>query len=187
MIDAVKTAAAAFFGVRRQSKHEQDTAGIRPVHIAATAIVLVVLPVFRGTYEDQLRWRVHGLWDTARRSHEAAQALNERVVEGQNVLITSMYYNGDTIRVPCPIFVHYLKDMPVLVRHYADVRADNFVDTVRANRIDWAMISPEPGPAADALIQVLRDRHGLVPHVCAGALIYRTTTLRESPGAATSP
>ena len=45
MIDAVKTVAAAFFGVRRQSRHEQDTARIRPVHIAATAIVLVALVI----------------------------------------------------------------------------------------------------------------------------------------------
>ena len=47
MIDAVKTVVAAFFGVRRQAMHEQDTARIRPVHIAATAIVLVAL--FIGT------------------------------------------------------------------------------------------------------------------------------------------
>ena len=40
--NAVKTVAAAFFGVRRQSRHEQDTAGIRPVHIAVGVIVVLV-------------------------------------------------------------------------------------------------------------------------------------------------
>lgn len=56
MIEAVKTVAAAFFGVRRQSRHEQDTAGIRPVHIAVTAIVLVAL--FIGTLLTIVRFVV---------------------------------------------------------------------------------------------------------------------------------
>ena len=56
MIDAVKTIAAAFFGVRRHSNHERDTAGIRPVHVAVTAIVLVAL--FIGTLLTIVRFVV---------------------------------------------------------------------------------------------------------------------------------
>ncbi len=56
MIDAIKTVAAAFFGVRRQSRHEQDTARIRPIHIAATAVVLVAL--FIGTLLTIVRFVV---------------------------------------------------------------------------------------------------------------------------------
>ena len=56
MIDAVKTVAAAFFGVRRKSRHDEDTAGIRPVHIAVTAIVLVAL--FIGTLLTIVRFVV---------------------------------------------------------------------------------------------------------------------------------
>jgi hypothetical protein len=56
VIDAVKTVVAAFFGVRRHSSHERDTAQIRPVHIAVTAIVLVAL--FIGTLLTIVRFVV---------------------------------------------------------------------------------------------------------------------------------
>lgn len=56
MIDAFKTVAAAFFGVRRHSNHERDTVGIRPVHVAVTAIVLVAL--FIGTLLTIVRFVV---------------------------------------------------------------------------------------------------------------------------------
>lgn len=56
MIEAVKTVAAAFFGVRRHSSHQRDTAAIRPVHVVASAILLVAL--FIGTLLTIVRFVV---------------------------------------------------------------------------------------------------------------------------------
>lgn len=56
MIDAIKTVAAAFFGVRRHTSHERDTASIRPVHVVASAVLLVLL--FIGTLLTIVRFVV---------------------------------------------------------------------------------------------------------------------------------
>lgn len=156
--------------------------------LAVGAAALIAFPVFRHDYDKHMQAREFGMWDASYTSREAAEALNIRVREGENVLVSTMYYYGESIQSPCPIFVIYLKDMPVLVRPFGYLTASNMVDTVRGYDIDWAMLSPRPGEQADALIQQLYRDHGLRPKPFRGVLIYRTSSLRTAkPAAAAAP
>jgi len=45
-MEAVKTVLSAFLGIRRRADHDRETVQIKPVHLALTAVALVVVFIF---------------------------------------------------------------------------------------------------------------------------------------------
>jgi hypothetical protein len=131
------------------------------------------------SFEGYMREQESRMWWSAAASREVAQTLNRVVGEDERVLITPMFYNG-AIPYPCPIFVVYLKDVPVLVRPNT-LDAGQLVEIVRANRLHWAMVSAPPDTAAHDLVLPLARTHGLRPIALRGALLFRTSALWEKP------
>ena len=93
------------------------------------------------------------------------------------MLITPFWFWGDDpIPSPCPIFAHYLNDMPVLLQSF-HMTPDAFVATVRTNRIAWALLSPPPGTGETTLLGPLVRKYGLTPRNVTGAVIFKTEDL----------
>jgi 4-amino-4-deoxy-L-arabinose transferase-like glycosyltransferase len=155
------------------------TEPLAPALAAVAAAAITALPVFLSDYEQQMYAREPGMWDAAYSSRQAAVAMNERVQPGESALITPMHYYEGLYKEPCPIFVIYLKDMPVVVRPF-DLTASDVVHAVRDYRLRWAMVSPEPGRAERELIGPLMRDFALNPVVLHKALIYDTRSLLDA-------
>jgi hypothetical protein len=113
-------------------------------------------------------------------SRQAADTLNGLVQPGQRVLITPFWYWGDDpILTPCPIFSYYLNDMPVLLQSF-HLTPDKFVETVRRNRIHWALLAPPPVSGEAALLNPLITTYGLKPRVLSGCVVFQTDGLWEA-------
>lgn len=143
-------------------------------------VVLVVATIglrWKRDYEDELRRREWGLWWGSFASRATAQRLNELVKDEERVLITPMFYWTISKKIPCVVFVYYLRSgIPVVVRDY-EITADEFVAVAREFKLHWAMVSPEPGTGEKVLIRPLIYRYGLKPLWNYGACIFQTDIL----------
>ncbi|MFH0908094.1 MAG: hypothetical protein V1929_04970 [bacterium] len=148
-----------------------------PTAATVASAVLLAMPVAGRAYDSVMLEHEAGMWAASAMSREAAESMNRMVKEGQRALVTPMHYYENHFQWPCPIFVIYLKDMPVVVRPN-NLTAQQFVETVRTYDVDWAMVSPTPDCAATNLAQTLARVHGLKPLILRGACIYHTTSLR---------
>ena len=150
-------------------------------------IILVVATLalrWGRDYEDELRKREWGLWWGSFTSRATAQRLNELVKGEERVLITPMFYWSISKKIPCVVFVYYLRPgIPVVVRNY-DLTSDEFVNVVREFKLHWAMVSPEPGQGEKVLIHPLIEKYRLTPRWNRGACIFRTDTLWTDPAGA---
>lgn len=135
----------------------------------------------RTTYEDLLRAQDPGWAWGARASRQAAQTLNALAGAGQRALITPAYYWHDQNLLPDAVFVYYLEDIPVVVRPFT-ITPDELVETVRKYRLDWAVVSPEPGEGERRLAVPLFQKFGLRPIVLEGAYLFKTTSLYSERG-----
>ena len=147
----------------------------------ATAVALaVVIPsvahVWGLDYEKMLYAQDGGIWWGAHASRQAAERMNGVVRSGQKVLITPMSYWQYRDKEPCPIFIYYLKDMPLLVRP-TGLSASELVDAVKKYQLDWAMVSPEGATGAAVLLRPLVRDYGLSPLFLPGACILKTDSI----------
>jgi hypothetical protein len=150
---------------------------------AITIAVVLATGIFAGTrhYEPLLREIAESQWRGAAFSRESAAALNRLAADGDRALITSFYYwKGVPTGHPDPIFACYLtKKIDVLVRNherpYEEVMAD-----IKQYRLDWALLSPEPGPGASDLFGKIQAELGLEPHKLSGAWLYNTKSVYRS-------
>jgi hypothetical protein len=149
----------------------------------AAILAALVFTAWRRDYDvEQERLGFGQRWGSTA-SRQAAATLNDLVSPGQRVLITPFWYWGDDpIPTPCPIFSYYLKDMPVLLKSF-HMTPDEFVDTVRSNRIHWALLSPPPVTGEAGLLNPLIHTHGLQPRVLSGCVVFRTDGLWETASA----
>lgn len=145
--------------------------------VAAVIGILLALTAWQQNYADeQERLGFGQRWGSAA-SRQAAETLNRLAGHGQRVLITPFWYWGDDpILTPCPIFSYYLNGMPVLLKSF-HMTPDEFVGTVRSNRIHWAMLSPPPGIGESGLLNPLISAHGLKPHALSGCVVFQTESL----------
>lgn len=131
-------------------------------------------------FEAELRAREWGLWWGSRTSRATAEKLNQLVEDDERVLITPMFYWTIAKKIPCVVFVCYLRPgIPVVVRDY-NITAQEFVDTVREYRLHWAMVSPDPRDGTERLLIPLIRDYGLQPLWNRGACIFRTARLWEN-------
>ena len=128
-------------------------------------------------YEEAMKQQFYGWWWGASSSRLAAERINLFVRDGEKVLITPMYYSANPSKPrPCQIFTYYLKDAPVIVMRF-DTPFDALVNTIRKNKIDWMMISPQPEVGENEVIKPLKLRYGLNPLRLPGAYIFKTDSI----------
>lgn len=149
------------------------------VPVAAIGLALAVFFVAQAwgrDYEQSMREQDEPIWWGCTASRQAAVELRSCMTEGQKALITPMHYWDARDVDPCPIFVYYLGDLPVLVRPYG-LTADELVDAVKTYRLDWAMVSPMPGDGEKKLIEPLAKKYKIEPAVLKGAFILKTDSI----------
>lgn len=132
------------------------------------------------SYEDRMFRMEPGMSWAATCSREAAMKLNALVKPGERVIVTPMHYYPAAVQVPCPIFVHYLKEMEVVVKPNT-ISQSELVDAVMEYETDWAMVSPPPLGASERLLTPLARHHGLPHWILKGAVIFKTTNLYITP------
>ena len=139
-----------------------------------------VVPVARRDYDATLEEVDAGQLRGARFSYEAAQAMNARVNDNDRILLTSFYYwQGVPPTHACPVFAYYfIRNPEVLMRSHLASFADLHADIVRYG-IDWALLSPPPGPHAQAVFRGFTQDLGLPPHPLGATAIFHTTPLKE--------
>lgn len=150
------------------------------VAIALAVASYSVAGVLGRDYERTLYAQDGGIWWGAQASRQAAMMVNGVARAGQKVLITPMSYWQYRDKEPCPIFVYYLNDIPVLVRPY-NLSAQDLVDAVREYHLDWAMVSPEGVAGLRALLQPLVRDYGVSPMFLQGACIFKTDSIYKNP------
>lgn len=148
--------------------------------LGLAAVLYSVSGVWGRDYERTLFEQDGGIWWGAEASHEAAVMVKGLAKEDQRVLITPMSFWEFRDKEPCPIFVYYLGDVPVLVRPF-NLSAQEFVDAVKKYQIDWAMVSPEGPAAAQALLEPLKRDYGLRPVYLRGACVLKTDSIYKKP------
>ena len=151
--------------------------------ITASVALAVVIPsvahVWGLDYEKTLYAQDGGIWWGAHASRQAAEMMNRVVESGQKVLITPMSYWQYRDKEPCPIFIYYLKDMPLLVRP-TSLSASELVDVVKKHQLDWAMVSPEGTVEGAVLLRPLVRNYGLSPLFLQGACILKTDSIYKN-------
>lgn len=146
--------------------------------ISVCVILIAMQRVYGRDYEQVLRDVDAGQWRGAHYSREAAEAMNQLVQNGERVLITSFHYwRGLSPGHPCAVFVYYFtRDTETLIRSH-EMSFTNLLNDILEYRIDWALLSPEPGEAEKEVFGGFIADQGLKPYRFTKALLFRTTEL----------
>ena len=157
----------------------------RYAFIAAVAVFSVVVAA-RRTHEAEQQALGCDFWDASHTSFSIAQKLNSLATNDQSVLFTTFHFLGDGFdKMPCPVFEYYLRrDVGrSFVRH--TLTADQCVQCVLTNHIDWVVLSPNPKPGLRDLLLPLKNKYGLTPVKLPCAWIFNTTALYTNSMAST--
>lgn len=149
----------------------------------ALAIILLSLAfVYGRDYETVLRKVDAGQWYGASCSREAAETLNRLVRDDERVLLTSFHYwKGINPGDPCAVFSYYYERKGgVLVRSH-EARFGELLKEIKSYKLDWALLSPEPGKAEFDLFGGFMTTLKLHPCKLRKAYIFRTQELYASP------
>jgi len=160
--------------------------GLRPTApVIATLVVLCTVLGVRGRDYDEVFQRVDaGQWRGSSHSHKVAQLANRLVQDEERVLITSFHYWKNLPPAhPCAVFTYYFsRDAQVLVRSH-ETGFEGLCDDIREYRLDWAVLSPEPGEAEREILDGFAGRLGLVPYPLPKAVVFNTSGLYAAPSA----
>jgi len=146
-----------------------------PALVSVCVVVLALVFSVRRDYESALRATSEDQWRGASYSREAAVAMNELCRDGERALLTSFHYwKGVPPGHPCPVFAYYfVRNVEVLIRPHTRSFADLAQD-VREYRLDWALLSPEPGPAEYEVFGGFEKQLKLTPRPLPQARLYQT-------------
>jgi hypothetical protein len=115
--------------------------------------------------------------------------MNACVQPNERILLTSFHYwRGLPPGHACPIFAYYfVKDAEILLRPHTS-SFDSLRRDIILYRLDWALLSPEPGPheveVFDGFIHTLKLR----PYRLDRAFLFRTSDVyRRQPSSTPSP
>jgi len=150
--------------------------------VATVAVLFLAWPVARRNYEDVLRRMDRGPGWGASASKEAAELVDRMADDGDRVLVTSFHYwKGLSPGHPCAVFAYYLqKDVGIVMRSH-ERPFEKLADDVRRHRIDWALLSPEPGKMAAEVLGGFSTGQGAERHDTKGAVLFRTGIDRGGP------
>jgi len=159
---------------------------------AALIVIAALLNAYRSDYETTLKATAPGQWRGAHYSRDIACKMNSLAKDDERILLTSFHYwKGLGPAHPCPLFACYFtRKSEVLLRHY-DRSFPELLGDIRKYRLDWALLSPEPGRAEREIINGFSGKYGLTPCMMEKAMIFRTTPLymekELNPGGNTNP
>ena len=141
--------------------------------LAVAVVAVALLGIRQRDYESVFREMDMGQWSGAAQSREIAQAINRLTRDGDRVLITSFHYwKGLDPLAPCAVFTVYLdRKIEVLLRPHQS-RFQDLLNAIRAYRIQWAVLSPEPGEEEKELFPGFIRDLGLRPVRLPGAFIF---------------
>jgi hypothetical protein len=119
----------------------------------------------------------------ARHSRAAAELLNRHVSGEDPALVTSFYHwYGIPNDFPCAVFACYLRPGIPILQCSREIPADAVVELVKQYRLKWALVSPLPGKARDALLSGLAQQ-GLRPVASTRtAWLFDTRSLLSAEG-----
>jgi 4-amino-4-deoxy-L-arabinose transferase-like glycosyltransferase len=156
-----------------------------PVVATAVGMVIVVIsfmPVTFCRYDAMLRTVDASQWRGATYSRQAALRMNRLVKDGDRILLTSFHYwKGLGPGEPCAVFTYYFtRKTEVLIRPH-QATFDQLLGDIRKYRLDWALLSPEPGVEERELFGGFMGKLGLTPCRLPQARIFKTSALYEQP------
>ncbi|MDD5522881.1 MAG: glycosyltransferase family 39 protein [Kiritimatiellae bacterium] len=154
--------------------------GILHVFILVIVIITFVMSACRQDYECMLQQIDAGQWRGAFYSREAARQMNQLVQPGERVLITSFHYwKGLGIGHACPVFAYYFSNnIEVLLRPHERLFPELEKD-IRKYRIDWALLSPEPGRMEQEIYSGFAGKYKLMPRIQEKFMIFKTTSIYQ--------
>jgi len=120
-----------------------------PAFAAAFAVSASLVPAAIAAldYEAFLMRLAPGQWLGAMLSRANARAVSALVADDDRFLITSFHYwKGLTPAAPCPVFTYYMTRRPLVLIEDNDAPFERLAAKAAAYQIDWALLSPEPGP-----------------------------------------
>jgi|GEM_PF-2368648 len=150
--------------------------------IAVTAAAAIVIATVHNTcridYETTLKATAPDQWRGAHYSREIAEKMNSLTRDNERILLTSFHYwIGLGPAHACPVFTYYFtRKTEVLLRHYNRTFPE-LLDDIRKYRLDWVLLSPEPGQAERDIIDGFEGQCRLKPVMMEQAMIFRTATL----------
>lgn len=138
--------------------------------LSFAALAVLAAALVRFDYARFMQRQDLGMWRGSNASRSAAAVLARLAVPGQRILVTPMWYWTEEQAATCPIFLCYLDS---LGRHAGlelfaaanSIAAPEFVEIVRAHRIDFALVAPPPGDGERRLLRPLVDEFHLAPIV----------------------
>ena len=159
-------------GTRRSARSE-NSAWLVTVGIA----LMVFMHAMALRYEYMLTHDGSRQLVAARNSLQIAEALNQCVSEEDRVLVTSFHYwQGPSPGYVCPVFTAYLKRKPAMLVRSHLLTFDEYLADIKEHKIDWTVLSPPPGPEAQALFDSFKAL-GLTPCRLDGAFIFDTRAI----------
>jgi 4-amino-4-deoxy-L-arabinose transferase-like glycosyltransferase len=148
---------------------------ILPSALAVFIMAISFLPLVGRDYETMLRNVDAGQWRGAAYSRQAAEVMNMLVRDGDRVLITSFHYwKGLGPGEPCAVFAYYFTKKAEVVMRPHEASFDQLQNDIGKYRIDWALLSPEPGKEHE-LFSGFMGKLGLRPYKLKQACIFKTT------------
>ena len=144
---------------------------------AAAAFMLVNATVHR--HEREQRRVMPGALKRAVRTREIASAVNAFIAPDERVLATTFSFHGASMHnFASPIFAYYVTNgAPVMMVPFMTT-FDTCAWFIVSYRLDWALLTPEPGAAAAAMTNGFKTRFGLDPVILDNGttFLYRTTS-----------
>jgi 4-amino-4-deoxy-L-arabinose transferase-like glycosyltransferase len=150
--------------------------------VFASVIIVVTCfwTIYRQDYENMLKRIDVGQWRGASYSRDAAKQMNQMVKDGERALLTSFHYwKGLGPGHACPVFAYYFsRNTEVLLRPYQSSFTE-LENDIKKYRIDWALLSPEPGIAEKEIFSGFTGKYKLAPIIGAKFMVFKTTSIYQ--------
>lgn len=172
-------------GINAITSHPWHKRGSNPyliptLMVLAGGSILVAAAITPMNYERMLQRVDASQWRGASQSRDLAALVNHHARDGDRLLLTSFHYwAGLAPGRPCPVFTCYLKRQVTILLRSHQITADEVVADARRFRLDWALLSPEPGAAEMALFGGLDQDYHCPTLPGEGAFLF---DLRNLPG-----
>lgn len=174
-------------GLWRMVNRSENRAAHRRKIFAAARVSIAILII--GVCAAQAA-RIHydEYFQTLLPDHHGASILAKDIVDycndvmkdGDRVLLTNFHFwGGVERRQPCAVFTYYLRPKVLVLMRPHDIPGDVLYDDVMEFKIDWAVVSPEPGESLQRMHREFYAKAGLLPKELQKAVVYDTRSLHE--------
>lgn len=165
----------------RSSSQRNTAAAMATSILVVVVLCATVFLVVRRDYESVLKRIDEGQWSGASFSREAAEAMNDHCKDGERALIESFHYWRELPPGhPCPVFACYFqRKVDVLIRSHETPFSELAADIAKYH-LDWALLSPDPGPHEYNVFSGFEQTLGLTPLPMRKARLYHTASMYKA-------